>query len=250
MTFSRKIILLAAVALAISLGTACSSFDATPAVNHQTAEPTATSKATNSTLPPENGAANNAAATQPHPWKQTLQDDQRWCQAWALDNLKPYVYAEFAKLDPANMDDLDQTAWRARLNGNANYSYFSGSLPTYDYDSGAPKSTDWENRVGNCWMYWSEPLRKTNAERPHTISSFSNRHQPNVSSADRVHPGPIPTTFSMGSMSLGPTLGCLRWFRHKFSPASLYPCGSGAVTTTSMMSFNIRWLANSSFEIF
>ena len=100
-TFSRKIILLAAVALAISLGTACSSFDATPAVNHQTAEPTATSKATNSTLPPENGAANNAVATQPHPENQTLQDNQRWYLAWALDNLKPHVYAEFAKLDPA-----------------------------------------------------------------------------------------------------------------------------------------------------
>ena len=88
MTFSRKIILLAAVTMAISLGTACSFFDATPEVNHHTAEPTTTSEANNSALPPENGAANNAAATQPHPRKQTMPDDQRWCQAWALDNLK------------------------------------------------------------------------------------------------------------------------------------------------------------------
>ena len=56
MTFSRKIILIAAVALAISLGTACSFFDATPEVNHKTAKPTATGEATNSALPPENGA--------------------------------------------------------------------------------------------------------------------------------------------------------------------------------------------------
>ena len=35
MNFPRKIILLAAVALAISLGTACSFFDAAPEVNHQ-----------------------------------------------------------------------------------------------------------------------------------------------------------------------------------------------------------------------
>ena len=66
MTFSRKIILMAAVTLAISLGTACSFFDAAPEVNHQTAEPTATSQATNSALPSEDGAAKNAAATQSH----------------------------------------------------------------------------------------------------------------------------------------------------------------------------------------
>ena len=42
-----------------------------------------------------------------------MPDDQRWCQAWALDNLKPHVYAEFAKLDPAKMDDLDRTVWRS-----------------------------------------------------------------------------------------------------------------------------------------
>ena len=66
MTFPRKIILLSAVALAISLGTACSFFDEKPAANHQTAEPTATSQATNSALPSEDGAAKNAAATQSH----------------------------------------------------------------------------------------------------------------------------------------------------------------------------------------
>ena len=165
MTFSRKIILIAAVGLAVSLGTACSFFDATPAVNHQPAEPTATRKATNSVLPTKDVVAKNAAATQPRPRKQTLQEDQRWCQAWALDNLKPHVYAEFAKLDPAKMDDLDRTVWRQRMQQNANYSYLREGLPTYYQDSGAPKTISWAHRVGNCWMYWSEPLSKANADR-------------------------------------------------------------------------------------
>ena len=145
MTFSRKIILLAAVTLAISLGTACSFFDAAPEVNHKTAKPTATGEATNSALPPENGAANNAVATQPRPRKQTLQEDQRWCQAWALDNLKPHVYAEFAKLDPAKMDDLDRTVWRSRL----------------------PEVSLRKQTITSqlCWMYWAEPLSKANADQ-------------------------------------------------------------------------------------
>ena len=115
MNFPRKIILLSAVALAISLGTACLFFDEKPAANHQTAEPTATSQANNSALPPRDEAAKNTAATQPHPSKQTMPDDQRWCHAQALDNLQPHVYAEFVKLDPAKMDDLDRTVWRTRL---------------------------------------------------------------------------------------------------------------------------------------
>ena len=165
MTFPRKIILLSAVALAISLGTACSFFDEKPAANHQTAEPTATSQATNSALPSEDGAAKNAAATQSHLGKQTMPDDQRWCHAQALDNLQPHVYAEFVKLDSAKMDDLDRTVWRTRLEKNKNYSHLSGGIPTYHQDSISPKTISWANRVGNCWMYWSEPLSKANADR-------------------------------------------------------------------------------------
>ena len=99
MNFSGTIILIAAIALAISLSNACSFFDAAPTVNPQTAEPTAT----NSGLPPENGAAKNAAATQPHSGKQTLPDDQRWRQAWALENLPPHAYAEFVRLRPGRV---------------------------------------------------------------------------------------------------------------------------------------------------
>ena len=46
---------------------------------------------------------------------QNLAEQQRWCQAWALDNLDPHVYVEFLDLDPANMDDVDRTIWRGRL---------------------------------------------------------------------------------------------------------------------------------------
>ena len=145
MTFSRKIILIAAVALAISLGTACSFFDATPEVNHKTAKPTATGEATNSAQPSEDGAAKNTAATQTNPSKQTMPDDQRWCQAWALDNLKPHVYAEFIKLDPARMDDLDRTVWRSRL----------------------PEVSLQKQTINPqlCWMYSADPLSKANADR-------------------------------------------------------------------------------------
>ena len=74
-----------------------------------------------------------------------MPDDQRWCQAWALDNLKPHVYAEFAKLDPAKMDDLDRTVWRSRL----------------------PEVSLRKQTITSqlCWMYWAEPLSKANADQ-------------------------------------------------------------------------------------
>ena len=66
---------------------------------------------------------------------QTLAEKRRWCKAWALDNLEPIVYDEFLNLDPLNMDDIDRTIWRNRLG------------------------------AGICWMYGSEPLDVTNANR-------------------------------------------------------------------------------------
>ena len=92
--------------------------------------------------------------------KKTPSEDQRWCQAWALDNLKPHVYAEFIKLDPQTMDDIDRTVWQTRINGN------SPRWPaTYDHDYRENASTDWSTIAGNCWMYWSEPLSTANADR-------------------------------------------------------------------------------------
>ena len=68
---------------------------------------------------------------------QTLTEEQRWCQAWALDNFSPHVYLEFTKLDPANMDDLQRTIWRKRLR-------FSSK---------------------SCMVYWAERLSKANAHK-------------------------------------------------------------------------------------
>ena len=50
---------------------------------------------------------------------QKLIEDKRWCQAWALDNLSPLVYLEFAKLDPTTMDDFQRTVWRERLSSSS-----------------------------------------------------------------------------------------------------------------------------------
>ena len=96
--------------------------------------------------------------------KETPSEDQRWCLAWALDNLKPHIYAEFAKLDPRTMDDLDRTVWRPRLKGNSPHGYYQ-TLPTYSHGYHVPKPTSWANMVGTCWMYWSEPLSETNADK-------------------------------------------------------------------------------------
>ena len=64
-----------------------------------------------------------------------MSEEQRWCQAWALDNLDPLVYVEFLALDPLDMDDIDRTIWHGRLR-EANLT---------------------------CAMYWREPLSKQNA---------------------------------------------------------------------------------------
>ena len=48
---------------------------------------------------------------------------------------------------------------------NSNYSYLSEGMPTYHHESNMPKPNSWANRVGNCWMYSSEPLSKANADR-------------------------------------------------------------------------------------
>ncbi len=99
--------------------------------------------------------------------QRTKSEDQRWCQAWALDNLKPHIYAEFAKLNPDTMDDLDRTIWRTRLENNSTSVNrpFSTNPVTYDHDYRDFPHDGWTNLVGTCWMYWSEPLGMTNADQ-------------------------------------------------------------------------------------
>lgn len=96
--------------------------------------------------------------------KHDASEDQHWCQAWALDNLAPHVYAEFLQLDPEDMDDLDRSVCRERLPRDTR----GGELPTYDH-GGNPdgQRTRWHRQAqsGVCWMYWSEPLNKANADK-------------------------------------------------------------------------------------
>ena len=44
--------------------------------------------------------------------REPLQDGQRWHQAWALENLPPHAYAEFVRLRPGRVADLDRTVRR------------------------------------------------------------------------------------------------------------------------------------------
>ena len=168
MNLPSKIISAAVIALAIGMSTACSSPDATPVSNEPTNPPTVTSTASQTpTDEPKRqmtGAPTLANLSGASSADGNLPEDQRWCMAWALDNLDPHVYAEFIWLDPTTMDDLDQTVWGSRLKGNSQHGYYQ-TLPTYDHDYGAPKPTSWANLVGTCWMYWSEPLTKANADK-------------------------------------------------------------------------------------
>ena len=54
-----------------------------------------------------------------------LAEERRWCEARALDHLDPLVYAAFLDLDPLNMDDIERTIWRDRLQGSGFCSMYS-----------------------------------------------------------------------------------------------------------------------------
>ena len=92
---------------------------------------------------------------------QTLSEDHRWCQAWALDNFPPHVYLEFAKLDPANMDDLQRTVWRERLGTSSAHT----RLPTYRLGAKHPMPIGGDDRTKTCRVYWAERLSKANADK-------------------------------------------------------------------------------------
>ena len=97
--------------------------------------------------------AKDRSATNPARDKHDASEDQRWCQAWALDHLAPHVYAEFLQLDPDNMDDLDRSVWRNRIRAQKGFEIFQ-TLPESDPDD-----------FDACWVYWSEPFNKSNADK-------------------------------------------------------------------------------------
>ena len=74
---------------------------------------------------------------------------RRRCQFWALEELDPLVYAEFAKLDPKSMDDLDRILWFSKLNPEEHWQYDDSDDAPYQWPF--------------CHEYWSEPLNSGNA---------------------------------------------------------------------------------------
>ena len=129
----------ATAAIAATLTIACNFFDAEDAAN-TTPSPTRIKQATTAIDPtshisdvpfptlhlePDRRPGQpplSSTPTGPTPLTeadQKLIEDKRWCQAWALDNLSPLVYLDFAKLDPTNMDDFQRTVWRERLSSSS-----------------------------------------------------------------------------------------------------------------------------------
>ncbi len=87
-------------------------------------------------------------------------EHRRRCQFWALNNLQPVVYSEFASLNPDTMDDLDRILWRSKIHGNSNLGY-------YDDDpepAGEPSLLLPRDPGIYCRDYWAEPLDRGNAE--------------------------------------------------------------------------------------
>ena len=87
------------------------------------------------------------------------EEHRRRCQFWALNNLEPAVYEEFAELNPDSMDDLDRILWRTKLNpGNR--------LGFYDDDSagGGEAALLLPLPEIYCRDYWAEPLSRSNAD--------------------------------------------------------------------------------------
>lgn len=82
-------------------------------------------------------------------------EDLKRCDFWALNNLRPIVYAHFTELDPYNMDDFDRALWRTQLNVSSSGSYDRGLQNIGVYQEGQP--SEW------CQDYWSEALSSSNA---------------------------------------------------------------------------------------
>ena len=87
-------------------------FSGPPAVNDQTAELTATGEANHRGRSSEDSQAQQTETMHTDRGREPLQDGQRWHQAWALENLPPHAYAEFVRLRPGRVADLDRRVRR------------------------------------------------------------------------------------------------------------------------------------------
>ena len=90
------------------------------------------------------------------------EDDEhrRRCRFWALNNLEPVVYAEFTKMDPDSMDDLDRILWRTKLHRDSSLGYYDD-----DYAEHGNTRFHVPGEPGiYCRDYWAEPLSRSNAD--------------------------------------------------------------------------------------
>ena len=172
----------ATVAIAATLAIACNFFDSNDAVNttpspKRIEQATTAIDATSHTsdvpsptlrLDPDRRPSQPSLSSTPTGHtplteaNQKLTEDKRWCQAWALVNFYPHVYFEFAKLDPANMDDLQRTVWKEQLGSSGAHT----RLPTYTLGARRPMPIGGDSRNNKtCRVYWAERLSKANAHK-------------------------------------------------------------------------------------
>ena len=85
-------------------------------------------------------------------------EHRRRCQFWALNNLRPAVHREFAKLKPNSMDDLDRILWRSKLHPKEHLGYYKEPDDSQDIPALKP-----QNPGVYCRDYWAEPLNRSNA---------------------------------------------------------------------------------------
>ncbi len=78
------------------------------------------------------------------------------CRFWAMENLSPILYAEFTKLNPEEMSDLERILWSRHLSS-------AGSLH-YDIDT-TNEYAPMEPRLPDlyCQDYYSEPVNSRNS---------------------------------------------------------------------------------------
>ena len=87
-------------------------------------------------------------------------EHRRRCSFWALNNLQPVVYSEFAQLNPGTMDDLDRILWRSTLNSGGHLGYYYADPAAVDHSPLLLPS----NPGIYCRDYWAEPLNRSNAD--------------------------------------------------------------------------------------
>ena len=136
-----------AVTLVIALTAALACSGATP--SREESKTTKESKATQDQRLPAQQSARISQKDEHH----------RRCHFWVLNNLRPAVHQEFAKLNPDSMDDLDRILWRSKLHPKEQHlGYYKKPNDSQDIPALMP-----QNPGVYCRDYWAEPINRSNA---------------------------------------------------------------------------------------